>query len=266
MGKDPDGCGSQLTGWGAIQQATFSEPGFKEVCDKHDWCYTDCSKTHKQCDDEWFRGAREVCWNTYVHPSNPLAIWDLLFGLNTGKTQCYSKVAAAYDYMSSYEAWMTSIGDSCECEIPPARSSVHITSLPSIGNYFGAFLPGWRPLEFKLYASINTWNSYICFSQDTASGKRNFAAALIIRDGNVRWNDIKSGQWGREVGITSFPILPLKLGSPFFVYGKLYSTHVEINVNGARTAFRFRNSLSVNFFMVTSGWSIRSVSIDDIAA
>jgi len=114
---EPDGCGSALTGWGDIQQATFSEPGMKEACDQHDWCYTDCSKTHKQCDDEWYNAADQVCWDLYWNPlTSAVAAWDWLFGLNAGKGQCHAKVKAAYDYMSSYSAWMSSIGDSCSCD------------------------------------------------------------------------------------------------------------------------------------------------------
>lgn len=164
--KDPDGCGSQLTGWGGIQQATFSEPGFKEVCNDHDWCYTDCFKTHKQCDDEWFNGADQVCWDTYWNILSGASWWDLIFGLNVGKGQCHVKVKAAYDYMSSYEAWMSSIGNSCECEQTGRGGTVVVNNFNSKAEmesdgwgFSGSHASGWEFIDPLNSAARSQWCS-----------------------------------------------------------------------------------------------------------
>jgi len=142
----------------------------------------------------------------------------------------------------------------------PPTEPVRINALPAMGSYFGTSLPNERPLWFELVASINRWNSYLVFSQDRASGKRNFAAALIFRNGNFRWNDIADNKWGNERDITSSPV---RLRSTFRILGLLRSNNVVLTINGVRTQFSFRNSLDVNFFMVTSAWHVEAVLINE---
>jgi len=138
------------------------------------------------------------------------------------------------------------------------RECPHLSSLNIIGDYAGVSLPNMRPLNFELTASISSWNLYLIFSHDDTSTTRNFAAALIIRNGYFFWSDIKNNAWGSSTANTPSSI---QLDSTFTIAGTLYSTHVSLTINGVESEFTFRNGLSSNFFMVTNGWSVDSVSI-----
>lgn len=97
-----NGCGSEEAIWPMwVQKAFSAEIG--EACDRHDHCYTDCRKTHEQCDGEFYDAGVKLCLDTYWYTWNPLYLW------------CLGRMNIFVSEMSDSSAWLQSRLDSCYC-------------------------------------------------------------------------------------------------------------------------------------------------------
>lgn len=116
---ESNGCGSEnfpAPLW--VQQAFAFE--FPDICDRHDACYTDCEKTHKQCDVEFYNEGERRCLNTYS------SIWNPLYWACVGKLKVFT--AGLVDN----SAWLESIVKSCYCS---AHEYVRFTNFPRLGCF-----------------------------------------------------------------------------------------------------------------------------------
>jgi len=117
--EEPNGCGSTVfeksSGISlATQQKTFFE--MDAACRSHDKCYTDCTRSHKECDDEYLRLAHEACANRYWNPLSWEFWADMFLWFNGGKAQCHTKAGLSWGVMADSPAWLESMSESCRCE------------------------------------------------------------------------------------------------------------------------------------------------------
>jgi len=103
---ESNGCGSEsffAPLW--VQQAFALE--FADLCDSHDECYTDCEKTHKQCDIEFYNAGMRRCEDAYWSTWNPL-YWSYYW-------PCVGRLNLFTMGLEDSSAWLESIVESCYC-------------------------------------------------------------------------------------------------------------------------------------------------------
>jgi len=99
---ESNGCGSESFPAPLWVQQVFSLE-FSDMCDRHDACYTDCRKTHEQCDLDFYNAGIRSCLDTYWSTWNPL-YWT-----------CIGRLNAFANGLADSSAWLESIVDSCYC-------------------------------------------------------------------------------------------------------------------------------------------------------
>jgi len=97
-----NGCGSKTSIWPMWIQNLFSLE-LNDACDSHDACYTNCEKTHEQCDREFYDAGVKLCLDTYWYEWNPL--YQL----------CVGRMSIFVSFMEESTAWLESMIDSCYC-------------------------------------------------------------------------------------------------------------------------------------------------------
>lgn len=84
----------------------FLDANFTPACNKHDLCYSDCSRTKKQCDDDFYDDLVDVCRKTYP------GFWD-----SVPRGLCESAAWGYYTSVNSFgnSFWADAQIEGCQC-------------------------------------------------------------------------------------------------------------------------------------------------------
>ena len=99
--KRPDFPGSKPNGCGTAE--TRVQDSFKELCDKHDTCYDDCSKTKEACDTAMVDASLKLCQKAYK---------------GAAQTECTEHVHSFYGVgltLAANEAYKNAQNKACYC-------------------------------------------------------------------------------------------------------------------------------------------------------
>jgi len=110
-----NGCGSEHSSFPWWVSKAFTAE-LHDVCVRHDNCYTDCRASQQRCDGNWYREAKQECWDSYGNCKRNWWSCTLNWIVAGGPLGwCHARIAAMYDGMVKSNAWMISMGESCGC-------------------------------------------------------------------------------------------------------------------------------------------------------
>lgn len=116
---EQNGCGPERYGKFMKGAAKALSAEFHDACSAHDDCYTDVTKTQKQCDDKWYDMSEQSCVHTYANANKGWWSWLSTIGnwlaLGSPLGYCVSRVGIFYNVMRKDNAWMVSMKDSAFC-------------------------------------------------------------------------------------------------------------------------------------------------------